>query len=82
MGRAVAKGPGHLGSILGHVVSKTLEMVLDTSFLNTQLYKVRIMGKVEQSRERNSALPYTLSLFSKLFLGFVWFLYLMAYPPL
>ena len=27
--------------------------------INTQLYKVRIKGKVEQSRERSSALPYT-----------------------
>ena len=26
--------------------------------INTQQYKVRIMGKVEQSRERSSALPY------------------------
>ena len=34
-------------------------MVLDTSLLNTQQYKVRIKGKVEQSMERNSALPYT-----------------------
>ena len=33
-------------------------MVLDTSLLNTQQYKVRIKGKVEQSRERRSALPY------------------------
>ena len=32
---------------------------LDTSLFNTQHYKVRIKGKVEQSRERNSALPYT-----------------------
>ena len=32
-------------------------MVLDTSLLNTQQYKVRIKGKVEQSRERSSALP-------------------------
>ena len=32
-------------------------MVLDTSLLNTQQYKVRIKGKVEQSEERNSALP-------------------------
>ena len=31
-------------------------MVLDTSLLNTQQYKVRIEGKVEQSRERISAL--------------------------
>ena len=36
------------------------KMVLDTSLLNTQLYKVKIKGKVEQSKERSSALPYTL----------------------
>ena len=30
-------------------------MVLDTSLLNTQQYKVGIKGKVEQSRERSSA---------------------------
>ena len=35
-------------------------MVPDAALLNTQLYKVRIEGKVEQSRERSSALPYTL----------------------
>ena len=29
-------------------------MVLDTSLLNTQQYKVRIKGKLEQSRERSS----------------------------
>ena len=29
------------------------------SLLNTQHYKVRIKGKVEQSTERSSALPYT-----------------------
>ena len=34
-------------------------MVLDTSLLNTQYYKVRIKGKVGQSREKSSALPYT-----------------------
>ena len=37
-------------------------MVLDTFLLNTQQYKVRIKGKVEQSRERSSALYYTLTL--------------------
>ena len=31
-------------------------MVVDTSLLKTQQYKVRIEGKVEQSRERSSAL--------------------------
>ena len=34
-------------------------MVCDTSLLNTQQYKVRIEGKVEQSRERSSTVPYT-----------------------
>ena len=42
------------------VIPKTLRMGLDASLLNTQHYKVRIKGKVEQSRERSSALPYTL----------------------
>ena len=35
-------------------------MVLNTTLLNTQHYKVRIKNKVEQSRERSNALPYTL----------------------
>ena len=34
-------------------------MVLDTSLLNTQQYKVRIKDKMEQSRETSYALPYT-----------------------
>ena len=54
MGRVFANGPGDLGSI-----PKTLKMVLDTSLLNTQQYKVRIEGEVEQSREKISVLPYT-----------------------
>ena len=33
-------------------------MVFDTSLLNTQQYKARIDGKVEQSRERGNAPPY------------------------
>ena len=48
--RVFTNDPGDLGSILGRVISKTLKMVLDTSLLNTQQYKVRIEGKVEQSR--------------------------------
>ena len=52
-------GPGHLGSIPGRVIPKTLKMVLDTPLINTQQYKVRIEGKVGQSRERSSALPFT-----------------------
>ena len=35
-------------------------MELDTTLLNTQHYKVRFKGKVEQSWEWSSALPYTL----------------------
>ena len=57
VGRVFANGPGDLGSISGSVIPKTLKMVLDTALLNTQQYKVRIKGKVEQSRERISALP-------------------------
>ena len=52
-------GPGDLGYIPGRVIPKTLKMVLDAALLNTQHYKVRIKGKVEQYREWNSALPYT-----------------------
>ena len=59
VGRVFANGPGDPGSILGRVITKTLKMVLDTSMHNTQQYKVRIKGKMEQSRERSSALPYT-----------------------
>ena len=39
---------------------KTQKMILDALLLNTQQYKVGIKGKMEQSRERSSALPYTL----------------------
>ena len=59
MGRVFANGPGDLGSIPGRVIPKTLKIVLDTSLLNTQQYKVRIKGKVEQLKERSSGLPYT-----------------------
>ena len=59
VGRVFTNGLGDQGSIPGRVIPKTLEMVLDTSMLNTQQYKVRIKGKVEQSRERSSALLYT-----------------------
>ena len=61
VGRVFANGLGDLGSVPGRVIPKTLKMVLDTSLLNTQQYKVRIKGKVEQSRERGNALPYTLA---------------------
>ena len=60
MSRVFINGLGDQGSIPGRVIPKTLKMVFDTSLLNTQQYKVRIKGKVEQSRERSSALPCTL----------------------
>ena len=47
LGRVFANGPADLGSIIGRVIPKTLKMVLDSSLLNTQQYKVRIKGKVE-----------------------------------
>ena len=59
VGRMFANGPGDLGSIPGCILPKTFKMVLDTSLLNTQQYKVHIKGKVEPSRERSSALSYT-----------------------
>ena len=58
MVRVFANGPRDLGSIPGWVISKTPKMVLEATLLNTQYYKVRIKGKVEQSREISSALPY------------------------
>ena len=60
MGRVFANGLGDLGSIPDRVIPKTLKMVLDTSLFNTQQYKACIKGKVEQLKERSSALPYTL----------------------
>ena len=44
-GSLFTNGPGDLGSILGRVIPKTLKMVLDTSLLNTQQYKVHIKEK-------------------------------------
>ena len=59
VGKEFANGPRDLGSITVHVIPKTLKMVVDTSLLKTQQYKVRIEEKVEQSRERSCDLLYT-----------------------
>ena len=59
MSRVFANCLGDPGSIPHRVIPKTQKMVLDNSLFNTQHYKVRIKDKVEQSRERSSALPYT-----------------------
>ena len=58
-GRGFAKSPGDRGSISGRVIPKTQKMILDISLHNTQHYNVCSKGKVEQSREKSSALPYT-----------------------
>ena len=60
MVRVFAKGSQDLGSIPSRVIPKTQKMVLDDTELNTQDYKVKIKSKVEQSREKGSALPFTL----------------------
>ena len=52
--------PGGWGSTRGRVIPKTQKMVLDAALLNSQHYKIRIKGKVEQVREWSRALLYTL----------------------
>ena len=51
MSRVFANGPEDRGSI---------QMVLDAALLNTLHHKVRIKGKLEESRDWRSAIPYTL----------------------
>ena len=60
MSRVFANGPVDHGSIQGQIIPKIQKMVLDVTLLNTQHYKVRIKGKVEQFKERSSVLPDTL----------------------
>ena len=57
--RVFAKDPEDRSLILGLVIPKTQKMVLDASFFNPQHYKVWIKGKMEQSKERRRAIPYT-----------------------
>ena len=47
MNRVFTNGPGDL------------KMVLDSALFNTQHYKLKIKGKVQQSRELSRYLPYT-----------------------
>ena len=60
MNSVFANDPKDTGSIAGRVIPNIQKMVLDATLLNTQHYKVRIKGKVEQSKEWSCALPYTL----------------------
>ena len=55
VGRVFANGPGDLDSIPGQVIPKTLKMVLDTSLLNTQHYK--ILSRVKWSNPRKGVAP-------------------------
>ena len=59
MNRVFTNGPGDRGSISVRVIQKTQKMILDAALLSTQHYKVMIKGKMEQSREKSSALSYT-----------------------
>ena len=59
MSRVFDNGPGNRGLIPSRVIPKIQKMVLDATLLNTQHYKIMIKGKVKQSTEWNSALPYT-----------------------
>ena len=51
VGRVFTNCPGDLRSIPGHVVPKTLKMVLVISLLITLQYKVRIKGGAIQGKE-------------------------------
>ena len=59
MSKVLADGPGDRGSPPGRIIPKTPKIVLDTTLINTQLYKVWIKGNVDQSREKSSVLSYT-----------------------
>ena len=64
VGRAFANGQWDWGSIPGWIIPKTQKKkkkkkkVINTYLLNTKHHKVHIKGKVEQSKERSSTLPY------------------------
>ena len=62
VGSVYVNEPGDQGSIPDRVIPKTQKMVPDATLLNAQHNKVRIKDKVEQSRERSSALSNTLVL--------------------
>ena len=60
VGRVFVNDLGDLCSIPDRVIPETFKMIFDASLFNTQQYKVRIKGKVEQSGDGNSTLPYAL----------------------
>ena len=54
----ISQWPGKPGFSAWLSHTKDTEMVLDADLLNTHLYKVRIMCKVEPSSEKSRALFY------------------------
>ena len=60
MVRVFTNGPGDQVSIPGRFIPKNQKNGTWRRLLNTQHYKVQIKGKVEQSRQLSSTLPYTL----------------------
>ena len=59
MSKTFTNGPGYRRSIPGRVIPKTQKMVLNAAYLNTQDYKVRINGKMEQASQWSRAFPNT-----------------------
>ena len=59
VGRVFVNGQWDRSSIPGWVITKTQKMVLDVALLITQHCKLRINGKMEQSRARSIVFPYT-----------------------
>ena len=59
MSRVFANGIGDLRSILDRVILMT-QKKYDATLFNTQHYKVRNKGKVEQSKKWSNAFPYHL----------------------
>ena len=57
MSRVFTNSPEDLVPIPDWIILKTQRTVLDAALLNTHHYKVRIKGKVEQSREWSSTSP-------------------------
>ena len=57
VGRVFANGPGDRGSIPSRVIPKTFKMVLDTSLLNSQHYKVLSRVKWSNPGKRVALTP-------------------------
>ena len=88
VGRVFTNDLGDQGSILVEPYQRLKKIVLDTSLLNTQYYKVCIKSQVEQSRERSSTQPYYLCVvaiekgpFGLPLIAVANFTYIIPFPP-